>query len=35
MDRNDWVWVLTFDVIHANVDDALADPKRYGIGEVA
>jgi hypothetical protein len=24
-DRNEWVWVLRFDVIHANVDDVFAD----------
>lgn len=30
-DHNDWVWVLCFEVIRANVDDVLADPARYGI----
>lgn len=27
-DRNDWVWVLEFDVIHANVDDVLAEREK-------
>lgn len=30
-ERNDWCWVLCFEVIQANVDDVLADPVRYGI----
>lgn len=33
-ERNDWVWVLEFRVIHANVDDVLVDPERYGIQKV-
>ena len=31
--RNDWVWVLTFELIEANVDDVLADLSSYGIPE--
>lgn len=26
-DRNDWVWVLCFDVIEANVDDVISDQR--------
>lgn len=26
-----WVWVLAFHVIHANVDDVLADPEKHGV----
>jgi len=32
-DRNEWCWVLCFDVIQANVDDVIADPSRYAIWE--
>lgn len=28
---NPWVRALTYDVIHANVDDVLAAPERYGV----
>ena len=30
-DRNEWVWVIEFHLILANVDSVLADPERYGI----
>lgn len=29
---DDWVWALTFEVIHANVDDVLAEPQKFGVG---
>ena len=28
-DDNPWVWVLTFQVIRANVDDVLSNPEKY------
>lgn len=34
-DRNDWVWVIEYRTIHANVDDVLANPERHGIREPA
>lgn len=30
-DRNDWVWAIRFRVIHANVDDVIADSAGYGV----